>query len=104
MSVPSVAAFIHSNLVTVKVYIFEVVEVVPDLSTGLKRWYQLKLCCRDDAKGPVTALCGMDNYLVSSMGQKVSAIPSVVILSDVCRVRSSSERSIWTNDLWGLRS
>ncbi|KAI0731786.1 CPSF A subunit region-domain-containing protein [Fomitopsis betulina] len=53
------------------VYIFEVVEVVPDPSTGMKRWYQLKLRCRDDAKGPVTAICGMDNYLVSSMGQKI---------------------------------
>lgn len=38
---------------------------------GQKRWYRLKLNCRDEAKGPVTALCSMDNYLVSSMGQKV---------------------------------
>lgn len=38
---------------------------------GPKRWFRLKLHCRDEAKGPVTALCGMDNYLVSSMGQKV---------------------------------
>ncbi|KAH9943547.1 CPSF A subunit region-domain-containing protein [Amylocystis lapponica] len=55
------------------VYIFEVVEVVAD-RTGPKaphRWYKLKLHCREDAKGPVTALCGMDGYLVSSMGQKV---------------------------------
>ena len=54
-----------------QVYIFEVVEVVPDPEMGQKRWYRLKLHCRDEAKGPVTALCGMDNYLVSSMGQKV---------------------------------
>ncbi|KAH8089926.1 CPSF A subunit region-domain-containing protein [Cristinia sonorae] len=53
------------------VYIFEVVEVVPDPSLGLKRLYRLKLHCRDDAKGPVTALCGMGGYLVSSMGQKI---------------------------------
>ncbi|CCL98048.1 uncharacterized protein FIBRA_00042 [Fibroporia radiculosa] len=53
------------------VYIFEIVEVVPDTNSGLKRLYRLKLQCRDDAKGPVTALCGMDNYLVSSMGQKI---------------------------------
>ncbi|KAL1736023.1 CPSF A subunit region-domain-containing protein [Schizophyllum commune] len=52
-------------------YIFEVVEVVPDQSSGPKRWYRLKLRCRDDAKGPVTALCGINNYLVSSMGQKI---------------------------------
>lgn len=54
-----------------QVYIFDVVEVVPDASSGFKRWYRLKLLCRDEAKGPVTALCGMDGYLVSSMGQKV---------------------------------
>ncbi|GJE96309.1 CPSF A subunit region-domain-containing protein [Phanerochaete sordida] len=53
------------------VYIFEVVEVVPDPEMGQKRWYRLRLHCRDEAKGPVTALCGMDNYLVSSMGQKI---------------------------------
>ncbi|KAI0784088.1 CPSF A subunit region-domain-containing protein [Abortiporus biennis] len=53
------------------VYIFDIVEVVPDPKMNLKRWYRLKLLCRDDAKGPVTALCGMDGYLVSSMGQKI---------------------------------
>ncbi|KZT07933.1 uncharacterized protein LAESUDRAFT_724410 [Laetiporus sulphureus 93-53] len=52
-------------------YIFEIVEVVPDPKSAQKRWHRLKLKCRDDAKGPVTALCGMDNYLVSSMGQKI---------------------------------
>jgi len=52
-------------------YIFEVVEVVPDPNSRSKRWYKLRLDCRDDAKGPVTAVCGMNGYLVSSMGQKV---------------------------------
>ena len=47
------------------------VEVVPDSSTNVKRWWRLKLLCRDDAKGPITFLCGMNGYLVSSMGQKV---------------------------------
>ncbi|KAH9849008.1 CPSF A subunit region-domain-containing protein [Lenzites betulinus] len=53
------------------VYIFEIVEVVPDPSTNTKRWWRLKLLCRDDAKGPVSFLCGMNGYLVSSMGQKI---------------------------------
>ncbi|KAI0777316.1 CPSF A subunit region-domain-containing protein [Trametes elegans] len=53
------------------VYIFEIVEVVPDPSTNIKRWWRLKLLCRDDAKGPVSFLCGMNGYLVSSMGQKI---------------------------------
>jgi len=55
-------------------YIFEVVEVVPDPNSRSKRWYKLRLDCRDDAKGPVTAVCGMNGYLVSSMGQKVSGL------------------------------
>ncbi|KAF8555471.1 hypothetical protein OG21DRAFT_1496241 [Imleria badia] len=52
-------------------YIFEVVEVVPDPSSSIQRWYKLKLRVRDDSKGPVTALCGINGYLVSSMGQKI---------------------------------
>ncbi|KAF8886806.1 CPSF A subunit region-domain-containing protein [Infundibulicybe gibba] len=52
-------------------YIFEIVEVVPDPTISLKRWYKLRLRCRDDAKGPVTAVCGFNGYLVSSMGQKI---------------------------------
>ncbi|KAL4078098.1 CPSF A subunit region-domain-containing protein [Scleroderma yunnanense] len=52
-------------------YIFEVVEVVPDPLSSYQRWYRLKLRVRDDAKGPVTALCGINGYLVSSMGQKI---------------------------------
>ncbi|KAK0240309.1 CPSF A subunit region-domain-containing protein [Armillaria nabsnona] len=52
-------------------YIFEIVEVVPDQKSAPKRWYKLRLRCRDDAKGPVTAICGFKGYLVSSMGQKI---------------------------------
>ncbi|KAF8880473.1 CPSF A subunit region-domain-containing protein, partial [Gymnopilus junonius] len=52
-------------------YIFEIVEVVPDPSVAPKRWYKLRLRCRDDAKGPVSAVCGFSGYLISSMGQKV---------------------------------
>ncbi|KAH0581631.1 hypothetical protein H2248_011332 [Termitomyces sp. 'cryptogamus'] len=52
-------------------YIFEIAEVVPDPAFSSKRWYKLRLRCRDDAKGPVTAVCGFSGYLVSSMGQKV---------------------------------
>ncbi|KAJ2917885.1 hypothetical protein MD484_g2498, partial [Candolleomyces efflorescens] len=52
-------------------YIFEIVEVVPDPAIAPTRWYKLRLRCRDDAKGPVTAVCGFQGYLVSSMGQKI---------------------------------
>lgn len=52
-----------------QVYVFEVVEVVPKVRGT--HAFELRLRCRDDSKGPVTALCGMSGYLVSSMGQKV---------------------------------
>ncbi|KAJ8502824.1 hypothetical protein ONZ45_g11405 [Pleurotus djamor] len=52
-------------------YIFEIVEVVPDANLAPSRWYKFRLMCRDDAKGPVTALAAFDGYLVSSMGQKI---------------------------------
>ena len=61
-----------ANMICVQTYVFEVVEVNADPSSGRSRSWKLRLRCRDDAKGPVTALCGIDNYLVSSMGQKVS--------------------------------
>ncbi|KAJ3757844.1 CPSF A subunit region-domain-containing protein [Lentinula raphanica] len=52
-------------------YIFEIVEVVADPTLAPRRWYKLRLRCKDDAKGSVTALCGLNGYLVSSMGQKI---------------------------------
>jgi cleavage and polyadenylation specificity factor subunit 1 len=61
---------IASDLVR-QTYVFEIVEVVPDPALAPKRWYKLRLRFRDDAKGPVTAVCGFNGYLVSSMGQKV---------------------------------
>ncbi|CEL62153.1 Protein CFT1 OS=Cryptococcus neoformans var, neoformans serotype D (strain B-3501A) GN=CFT1 PE=3 SV=1 [Rhizoctonia solani AG-1 IB] len=51
-------------------YVFEVVEVVPEPGSK-SRQYRLRLLCREDSKGAVTALCGMNGYLVSSMGQKI---------------------------------
>ncbi|KAG8744304.1 mRNA cleavage and polyadenylation factor subunit [Ceratobasidium sp. 414] len=51
-------------------YVFEVVEVVPEPGTKT-RPYKLRLLCREDSKGAVTALCGMNGYLVSSMSQKI---------------------------------
>ncbi|PVF95861.1 hypothetical protein CPB86DRAFT_787660 [Serendipita vermifera] len=52
-------------------YVFEIAHVVQDTAERGNRRHRLKLLCREDAKGPVTALCGMNGYLVSSMGQKV---------------------------------
>jgi len=47
------------------------VEVVADPAVLPRRWYKLRLRCRDEAKGPVTAVCGFSGYVASSMGQKV---------------------------------
>ncbi|TDL22024.1 hypothetical protein BD410DRAFT_828742 [Rickenella mellea] len=52
-------------------YVFEIVEVVPEPNSLPKRRYRLRMHCRDEAKGPVTAVCGLNGYLVSSMGQKI---------------------------------
>ncbi|THH10614.1 hypothetical protein EW145_g1206 [Phellinidium pouzarii] len=52
-------------------YVFDIVEVVPDPEKAPMRCFKLRMLCRDEAKGPVTALCGMNGYLVSSMGQKI---------------------------------
>jgi cleavage and polyadenylation specificity factor subunit 1 len=69
-------------------YVFEIVEVVPDPASDIKRSFKLRLRCRDEAKGPVTAVCGIDGYLVSSMGQKVSDPFEPGIQSHKCRHRS----------------
>ncbi|KAG6833063.1 hypothetical protein H0H87_011807 [Tephrocybe sp. NHM501043] len=69
-------------------YIFEISEVVSDPAFSSKRWYKLRLRCRDDAKGPVTAVCAFNGYLVSSMGQK-SAILQIFV-----RAFDSDERLV----------
>lgn len=61
----------HIAHLSFQAYVFELVEVVPDPRFPVKRWYKLKLRARDESKGPVTAVCGINGYLVSSMGQKV---------------------------------
>ncbi|KAI0302807.1 CPSF A subunit region-domain-containing protein [Multifurca ochricompacta] len=52
-------------------YVFEIIEVVADITLEMNRSFKLRLRCRDEAKGPVTAVCGIGGYLVSSMGQKI---------------------------------
>ena len=48
--------------------------MVADPAVLPHRWYKLRLRCRDEAKGPVTAVCGFSGYVVSSMGQKVRCL------------------------------
>ena len=82
----------------IQTYIFEIVEVVSDPKVIPKRWWKLRLRCRDEAKGPVTAICGFDGYVVSSMGQKVVLLHSVRFFPRH-RYRSSLKHSILTNAL-----
>ena len=74
-----------------------------DLDKVLARNFRLRMLCRDEAKGPVTALCGMDGYLVSSMGQKVVKVSWLEISTDqLCR--SLYVPSIWTSGSLGWLS
>ena len=79
---------------------FEIVEVVPDLDSDMKRSFKLRLRCRDEAKGPVTAVCGIDGYLVSSMGQKVRSVSNINVLISRLFYRSLCVRltlmSVWS--------
>lgn len=65
------------------------------------RWFKLRLLCRDEAKGPVTAVCGMDGYLVSSMGQKVCQVDyKTFCFFSQHLVRSSFAHWILTSVSW----
>lgn len=52
------------------VYVFDVVEVVPEPGQPDSR-YRLKLVCREEVRAAATTLCEVDGYLLSSQGQKV---------------------------------
>lgn len=52
------------------IYVFEIIEVVPEPGkpeTNCK----LKLVCREEVKGTVSAICGVNGYLLAAQGQKV---------------------------------
>lgn len=65
------------------IYIFDIVQTVPDYSAAAtargiagKPGYKLKLIDREQSlRGPVTALCDLNGYLIHSVGQKVCATP-----------------------------
>lgn len=82
-------------------YVFEIVEVVPDPASDMKRSFKLRLRCRDEAKGPVTAVCGIDGYLVSSMGQKVSKMrPQLMLDHSSHRCYRSSCALLTSTSVW----
>ncbi|TKY85558.1 hypothetical protein EX895_005720 [Sporisorium graminicola] len=53
------------------VYLFEVIEVVSSARYQVGRDLRLKLVCRDDSRGPVTAIAQLNGFLVSTCGQKL---------------------------------
>ncbi|CDU25131.1 related to cleavage and polyadenylation specificity factor, 160 kDa subunit [Sporisorium scitamineum] len=52
------------------VYLFEVIEVVSS-KYQIGKDLRLKLVCRDDSRGPVTAIADLNGFLVSTCGQKL---------------------------------
>lgn len=52
------------------VYVFDVVEVVPEVGQPDAK-FRLKVVCREEVRAAATTLCEVDGYLLSSQGQKV---------------------------------
>lgn len=51
-------------------YLFEIVELVPS-SKDVGNNYKLKLCCREETRGAVSAITSCSGYFVVAVGQKV---------------------------------
>lgn len=54
------------------IYVFEVIEVVPEPGRPETN-RKLKLVVREEVKGTVSALCGINGFLLAAQGQKVGA-------------------------------
>jgi len=52
------------------IYVFEVIEVVPEPNRPETN-RKLKLVTREEVKGTVSAICGVNGYLLAAQGQKI---------------------------------
>jgi len=55
------------------IYVFEVVEVIPKADRP-ETCFKLKLRAKEEVKGPVSAICDVDGYLLAAQGQKVNSL------------------------------
>jgi len=55
------------------IYVFEVIEVVPEPGKPETN-RKFKLLVREEVKGTVSAICGVNGFLLAAQGQKVQCI------------------------------
>ncbi|KAJ9053518.1 mRNA cleavage and polyadenylation factor subunit [Entomophthora muscae] len=53
-----------------RIHLFDIIDVVPEINNPRTN-HKLKLLVSEDIKGPVTALAGINGYLVSCVGSKI---------------------------------
>ncbi|KAJ3031697.1 UNVERIFIED_CONTAM: Cleavage and polyadenylation specificity factor subunit 1 [Siphonaria sp. JEL0065] len=53
-----------------RILVFEIIDVVPEIDNP-QTCHKFKLLCKSDEKSPITALCGLNGYLVCAIGSRM---------------------------------